>query len=84
MKRVHSVKLFSYITKEKSLLIKPLTFTNENTIFSMNPVKAKHGVYHWFQIKNEYITVEKNGFLIIEIIPISKKVKSLLDISTTP
>lgn len=63
-------KYFSYLNKDKKLLLKPLTFQNQNEIFSIFPVKAIYGVIIYNKkIKYESITVKKSGFLIIEIIP---------------
>ncbi len=46
--------------------MKPLSFVQSDHIFSVIPSKAKYGM------KNDYITLIKNGFLFLEFIPFIK------------
>ncbi|EAR94355.2 rDNA origin-binding protein (macronuclear) [Tetrahymena thermophila SB210] len=52
--------------KKKNIIIKPFSIISGETVFSATPIKGKYGV------KNDYITVLKNGCMLTEVIPCSK------------
>jgi len=58
-------ELLSSFTQPK-LFLRPLTFLSNDNAISLNLLKAKYG------FKKEYITVIKNGSVIIEFIPLTK------------
>ena len=55
--------------QRQKVIYKPLSFDQTDHLLSINTIKPKFG------IKKEYVTVVKNGFIIMDFVPFEKSMQ---------